>query len=197
MKKVLLIDDHDIVRFGLKSIIQSIGLAVDIFEVANVEEAKVYLRKYNFDLVISDQNLPDGKGLDLIDEFSSKHPFVVFSMFKDKMFQDKAIKHGAIGLIPKCADPFLISKLLKDYLLNGFKSSLKPDIETSSFKVKFSLNEQKVFDHLLDKKSLKEISSKMSIAYSTVYTYRNRIYKKLEIDSQKEFIELCLRYNLM
>ena len=104
MVKVLIIDDHEIFRQGLKKIINENYKDVLFVEAGNAEEASELYNKENWDIVITDINLPGRSGIDIVKElrqYDPKIPILVLSMYPEDQFAIRVIKAGASGYLSK------------------------------------------------------------------------------------------------
>ena len=103
-KKILIVDDHELVRSGLRQLIETQPNLSICNAVASVSEAKKSLKTCTPDMAIIDLSLPDGHGLDLIKYMKSKYPeiiILVFSMHNPQLFAKRAILYGAKGFLCK------------------------------------------------------------------------------------------------
>src|ERR1700731_2436184 len=120
-KKILLVDDHDLVRFGTSMLLESLGdVRCEITPCRSLEEARTACRENGpFDLVLLDLNLPDAKGLQglrtLLDEFPTQ-PFAMLTGTTDEFVIRQAQAMGAIGYLLKSWTPERIKEALKSLL---------------------------------------------------------------------------------
>ncbi|MCZ6899580.1 MAG: response regulator transcription factor, partial [Bacteroidetes bacterium] len=104
MTKVLIIDDHEIFRQGLKKIITENFQDVLFAEAGTAEEAFKLYTKENWDIVITDINLPGRSGIDIVKDLNQNHPeipILVLSMYPEEQFAIRVIKAGASGYLSK------------------------------------------------------------------------------------------------
>jgi two-component system, NarL family, invasion response regulator UvrY len=208
-KKILIVDDHPIVRDGLKRILsQAEGLTVR-GEAATGEEALARIRDAEWDLVVLDITLPGRNGLDVLREVRRerpKLPVLMLSIHSEDEFAVRAVKAGAAGYLTKdCAADDLVraiklmvtgnkfvSRALADRLIEEIqRDSTKPPHELLSDR------EYEVMTLIAAGKSMKEISAALGLSKSTVSTYRLRILEKFKLKSNAEITRYAIQNGLV
>ena len=206
--KILICDDHQIVRDGLKKILQQLP-DISIEEVGDVKEALNILKNNTFDIILQDISLPDRSGLDVLQFVKNKSPntnVLMLSMHPLEQYAIRALKLGASGYLTKntAAEELIIaintiskgekyiSKLLAANMathLNENKHEQKHDI--------LSGREFEIMINLANGKSLLEIGNEYFISNKTVSTYRSRIMTKMNFRKNTELTKYCLENKLI
>lgn len=198
MTKILLIDDHSIVRKGLLGVLERSFPGCDFLEASTMTESINFLNRDRFDIVICDISLPDGSGLEILEKFSSTMKFIMLSMHEDSIYSNRALNLGAVAYVCKGEDPQKLIDLVRSLIrkMPMLKSSIK---ETSSElpHQQLSKRETLVFLDLIKGKTSKEISKERELAASTVGTYKKRILQKLNLANERELIEYAIRNGLV
>lgn len=202
----LLVDDHPIIRNSLGNIIRSHFSAIKVFEANNYWSAQEQLKKTNFEICILDLNMPGISGLKALRLLNCDYPdlkILIFSMNDEELYSSLCIENGAKGFVTKLSDiqifieafdKILSNRIyINDQLINKYFQSKHKSEDSDPFK-KLSARENQVINLLLQGYSLKEIADQLNLVYSTVSTFRNRVYKKLKINSILQLIEVHKLY---
>jgi DNA-binding NarL/FixJ family response regulator len=199
MSKILLIDDHSIVRKGLLAVLKRSFSGADFSEADSFKKATVTLEQNQFEVVICDISLPDGSGLDILKAHSKKSHFIMLSMHEDNIYSNRALALGATSYICKGEDPQKLIDQVRN-LLNQFPVFSNPEkaqVETQFPHEKLSTNETGVFLKLIKGKTNKEIAADNNQAPSTVGTYKKRILSKMKLKTQQELLEYAIRNKIL
>ncbi|MBN9299759.1 MAG: response regulator transcription factor [Filimonas sp.] len=202
MMEILLADDHSIVRYGLKSIIKSLYHDVSIVESENFDDVIRLLDQKKFHLVVLDINMPGGNSLNMIGAIRLKQPDVrilVFTGFNDQILAFRYLQAGANGFLVKnfsekeveraiktvMDDDIYVSESVKQNFLHniGGKKKLVNPLQDLSDR------ETEVMQLLMQGKSNSEISKILSLEATTVSTYKNRLFEKLDVKNVIELID--------
>lgn len=199
MHRILIVDDHSIVRTGLE-VLLSEHLEAQIDAASDGKEAIKKIKEVPYNLLILDINMPDtdcGTLVSNIKGFRPQLPILIFSMNDESLFALHYIKLGASGFLSKNAVDediiYAVKQILKGkkYLNPELIETERPHTMTMNpFKI-LSERELTVVHHLLKGKNILEISKIMSLHTSTVGTYRTRIFEKLNIKSLVDLTELA------
>lgn len=208
--KVLLVDDHSIVRQSLEYIIRAEFPAATCTEAKNGQTCTDLLKKENFDLVILDMNLPDTDGITLTEWIRDRYPdqkILFFSTSPTTVYAKKLYQMGIMGYLNKQANVNEIAKALhtimtdnKQYLDEEFKQMLAQDFLQKSSDdpiEKLSNRELTIAQLLANGKSFEEIAAQLNIESSTIRTYKTRIYQKLDVTTLHEFLAKAKMYKLI
>jgi two-component system, NarL family, invasion response regulator UvrY len=208
-QRVLVVDDHPIVRDGLKqALARADGISVE-GEAGSSDEALAAIRRAHWDLVILDVSLPGRSGLDLLRDLRRIRPGVpvlVLSVHTEEEIAVRAIRGGAAGYLRKdCATRELVEAVR--VLLDGHKFISAAVAERLAEEIgrevsgprhtRLSDRELEVVCLVATGKSTKQIASALSVGKSTVSTYRQRIFEKLEVRSNAEITRYALRHGLV
>jgi two-component system, NarL family, invasion response regulator UvrY len=210
MQKILVCDDHSIIRRGLKYLLTSQFDNYIIIEFNAIKETISYLQTGKPDFAIFDLQLSDGNMLEEIPGIMEMHPkldILIYSMSNEDIYAKRLLKMGVKGFLNKEAEEeevlralklFLsgenyISQNLNNLLLNDLRSD-KINKNENPFAV-LSNREVEVTKYILFGKGIKEISQKMNLHANTVITYKNRLFEKLGISNIIELSNLAKLYH--
>ncbi|WP_448589574.1 response regulator [Thermodesulfobium sp.] len=207
-KTMIIVDDHAILRAGLKALIQEHQEKFNIIEEAsNGVEAIEKIKKLQPDIVILDISLPDVSGLDLIDPIkksASKAKVLILSMFEDETMIVKALKMGANGFIPKRlayneliealetvsnTDDTYIPSCLAKTVLRGMLNKEKG--------AKLSTRESQVLRYTALGYGNKEIAKKLNLSVKTIETYKLRISEKINAQRKSDLVKYAIKEGLL
>ncbi len=209
MIKIIIADDHPIVRRGLKQIIQDEKDMKVIHEAANSEDVLVFLKEHNADVMLLDISMPGKSGLDLLVDLNNIYPdlpILILSALPEEAYAKRVIKMGASGYIHKESAPELlvpaIRKVIlgKRYISSKLAEILATDITAKVSKVLHEHLSEREFEVLLligKAKKITEIAETLHISVTTVSTYRSRILEKMKMKNNSELIQYCFRHNLI
>ena len=208
MINILLVDDHAIVREGLRRIIDDTkGLNVSA-EASTGQGALALIYKNKFDLIILDISMPGINGLQTlkkIKKYNTKLPVLMLSMHAEEQYAMRAIKAGASGYLTKdSASEQLVTAINKihngrKYISQEVAELLVTDIyhdEDKKLHEYLSDREFEVFKLIVRGKNIKNIALDLIISDKTVSTYRSRILKKLEMKSTSDLIYYAIENNI-
>jgi len=209
MYKFLIVDDHSIFRQGVKMIISGAFKNAECGEAGNSAEALIKLNKEKWDMVILDINMPGRSGLDFIVDmlsFNAEIPILVLSMYAEDQMALRALKAGAKGYLTKsrAADDLIgaINRMLsgKQYITENVAELLLNEVqkkETGDVMKVLSDREYFVLMRLAAGETLTEISKSLTLSVKTIYTYRTRCMKKLNLKNMAELIRFVKDNNLI
>ena len=208
MIKILLVDDHAIVREGIRRIIDdTTGITVSA-EASTGQEALDLIWKEKYDLVILDISMPEKNGLQTLKEIKkhdAKLPVLMLSMHAEEQYAMRAIKAGASGYLTKeTASEQLVSAIRKiydgrKYISQRVAELLVTDIyhnEDKQLHEYLSDREFEIFKLIVRGSSAKIIAANLSISDKTVSTYRSRILKKMNMKSTADLIHYSIENNI-
>ena len=209
MKKILVVDDHAVVRRGLQQIISDSLDAVVVNEAKNGSEALAFARKGQYDLVLLDISLPDRTGIDVLKDlkaFQPDLPVLMLSIHPEEQYAIRALRAGASGYLTKASPPeeliTAISKVLsgEKYITATFAQQLISNLDKENAVLphqNLSDREYQVMCLLAQGRTPKQIGSDLKVSIKTVSTYRSRILEKLKIHSNAEITRYCLEHQLI
>ncbi|MFE6136338.1 MULTISPECIES: response regulator transcription factor [Bacillus] len=208
---VLIVDDHFVVREGLKLIIETSDSFQIIGEAANGEEALSFIEKKEPDVILMDLNMPKMSGLETIEALNKKQnhtPIIILTTYNEDELMLKGIELGAKGYLLKDTDRENLFRTLEAAIRGEIL--LQPDIMEKIVKYKRKeVHADKVEGNNLTEKELfvlkaiargyknKEIAFDMGIAERTVKAYLTNIYNKLGVNSRSEAVAVSIERKLI
>ncbi len=208
MKRILIIDDHTVVREGLKQILRDEFPTAQFGEARDSGEALEFLTKENWDVVILDIFLPGRNGLDIlkdIKQLKPKLPVLVHSMHSEEEFAIRALKTGASGYMSKAELPEQLIKAIhqiltgRKYISPSLAEQLAAEIEKPSDKPvheTLSNREHQIMLMIAGGKSPSQIAEELSLSIKTVSSYRARILDKMRMKTNAEIIRYSIENKL-
>jgi len=209
MIKILIADDHTIVRHGLKQIIDAELNMTAVGEARSGNEALELARKTPVDVVVLDISMPGRNGLETLKELKREHPsiaVIVLSMYPKDQYAVRVIKAGAAGYLTKEDAPEeLVAAIKKAYRGEKYISPevaglLADYIERGSSETPHNLlsdREYQVFREIGKGESITQISEELFLSVKTISTYRTRIIEKTGMTTNAEITRYCIEYNLV
>ena len=209
MIKILIADDHAIVREGLKQIVAEEKDMLVAGEAGNTNEMFELLKKENFAIIILDISMPGRSGLEALKFLKKNYPEVptlILSMFSEEQYGLRALKAGAAGYLKKVSAPTeLVSAIRKivsggKYINQSLAEKLADEYDSDRkerMHDKLSNREYQIMCLIASGKSTEEIALDLSISINTVYTYRNRILEKMHLKSNVELTQYALQNKLI
>jgi two-component system, NarL family, invasion response regulator UvrY len=208
MKTFLLVDDHVVVRSGIKILLSEIYNPAEIHEAMDGESAVAKLKERHYDLIILDIQMPKTDTLGLVEYIHITYPdakVLMFSMSAENIYAKRFMKAGAYGFISKEAPLEEITRAInmilnnKKYISDAFAEKLAEDSFSGKSGNPFndlSPREFEIVSLLLDGKTVTDISHSLNIQTSTVGTHKARLFEKLGVTNLLELKELATTYNL-
>lgn len=208
MIKILIVDDHPIVRRGLKQIVAEEFDMIVAGEAQNAKEAFELIHKQKWDVVVLDITMPDINGLEVLKQFKKERPelpVLVLSIHSEEQYAVRVLKSGGAGFMNKEAAPEELVKAIRKVVVGGkyLSSSLaeklafylesggKPLHET------LSSREFQVMYMIASGKTVKQIADKLFLSVKTVSTYRARILKKMKMKTNAELTYYAVKNSLV
>jgi two-component system, NarL family, invasion response regulator UvrY len=209
MVKILVVDDHAIVREGLKQIVaDTSGLAVT-GEAANEQETLELLRKHDFDVVLLDIAMTGRGGLEVLKQIKQEKPelpVLILSMYPEEQYAVRALKMGAAGYLTKVSAPNELINAIKKiatgrkYVSNSLAEKLAFNLEVDTEKPLhecLSNREFQVMCMIASGKTVKNIAEKLSLSVNTISTYRFRILDKMRMKTNSELTHYAIKNRLV
>jgi two-component system, NarL family, invasion response regulator UvrY len=209
MTKVLIADDHALVRAGLRQYLQDSGRFRTIAEAGSGMQVLDMLRADRFDLLILDINMPDRGGLDILKHVRASHPDVrvlVLSGYPERQYAVNVLKAGAGGYLSKDGTPDELLKAItqvlsgRRYVSASLAELLAAELDTDHDRplhAGLSEREFQIFCKLAAGQSVSEIANELSLSVKTVSTYRTRVLEKMCFKSNADITSYALRNGLM
>ncbi|HWP92849.1 MAG TPA: response regulator transcription factor [Thermodesulfobacteriota bacterium] len=208
MIKILIIDDHPIVRRGLKEIVSEEPDIVVAGEAQNSREALELIRKQKWDVVVLDITMPDSNGLEILKQLRKerpKLPVLVLSIHSEEQYAVRVLKSGGAGFMNKEAAPAELVKAIRKVVTGGkyvsptLAERLAFDLESGEKQLHENLSDREfqVLCMIASGKTVKEIANKLFLSVKTVSTYRTRILKKMKMRTNAELTYYAVRNRLV
>ncbi len=209
MIRILIADDHAIVREGLKQIVVRENDVRVTGEAGTAAELFQMLKKDDWDIVILDINMPDRSGLDSLKQIRSEYPdlpVLILSMYSEDQYGIRAIKAGAGGYLKKVSAPEELVRAIRKIVSGGkyispeLAEKLAETVEARKLAAGYealSDREYQVMCQIASGKSAENIANALNISVHTVYSYRNRILEKLHLKSNVELTQYVLQNKLI
>ena len=206
--KVLLADDHAIIREGLKQILADTEDLVVAGEAANGIELMQQVRERHWDVLVLDISMPGRSGLELIHMIKDENPelpILVLSMHHEEQYAVRALKAGALGYVTKESDGDLLVTAIRRVANGGVYISDKvaelmvrgsrPTHELLSHTL-LSDREYEVFNMLVLGKGLTEIATELSLSVKTISTHKTHIMQKMNLANTADLVRYAMAHGL-
>jgi DNA-binding NarL/FixJ family response regulator len=209
MIKVLVADDHPIVREGLKQIISTVPDIKLGGEALNGQEVLDAVSRENWDVIVLDLNMPGKDGFEVLKDLHRDYPtlpILILSIHSEDQLAVRLIKAGAAGYMTKESAPqeFINAirklhsgrKYISASLAEKLADALTVDLQAEPHSV-LSDREYQIFCFLAAGKSVHEIEKDLSISVKTVRTYRDRILEKMNMENDVELSRYAVEHKLI
>ncbi len=209
MIRVLLADDHAVVRAGLREILADTGDIAVAGEAANGQEALALIRAHDYDLAVLDMSMPGRSGIELIKLIKAEKPklkILVLSMHSEEQYAVRALKAGAAGYLGKeSAADQLVAAIRRiaaggAYVSPETAQRLALDAGRDTAALPHTLlsdREFQVFRLIANGSTVGEIARELSLSVKTVSTHKTRIMEKMGLANQAELIRYALEHKLL
>jgi len=211
MIKVFIVDDHEIIREGLKKILKEESDLIVIGEAQDGVEAleKIQIPDFECDIMLLDMNMPGRSGIDLLSDLKiikPQLPILVLSIHPEDKFALRTLKAGASGYL--CKDTALDELVVAIRKINTKGRYLSPTLaEQLAFDImpekdalpheQLSNRELEIMFMLASGKKVKDIAAELTLSISTVFTYRVRIFEKLKVKNNVELTHYAMTNKLI
>lgn len=207
--KILICDDHKIVRDGLSQILQQLKDVSLIREAGDGNEALTVLKNDFFDILLLDISLPGMSGLEILKAVKTKWPatnVLMLSMHPQEQYAIRALKLGASGYLTKdtASEELLLAvkRVSKGgkYISQSLAERLTLHLDKDTYRQKHEILSGREFEIMIkiaNGKSLQIIGDELCISDKTVSTYRSRIMSKMEFNKNTELTRYCIENNLI
>jgi len=200
--KVMLVDDHEIIRAGLRRGLQVAGDIELVCEAASGIEAEAAAEKFRPDVITLDLELPDISGLDLIPRIRQILPecsFVILTMYPETEYLQKALSAGASAFLGKESSLADLISTIRSIAINPrtFISPFTARAFTPQEKPILTSQELRILSLLVEGSTIKGISDLLFISTATTKTHINHIYAKLEAKNRAQAVATSLRLGIV
>ena len=209
MARVLIADDHAMIRAGLRRWLEQDRSIEAVGEAASGAETLQQLREGAWDLVVLDINMPDRSGIDILRHVRTAHPHtavLVLSGFPEQQYALNLLRGGAAGYVAKDQAPAEILRAVHTVLggeryvsdaLSDALASSPADLSDQPLHASLSQREFQILCKLARGRSVSQIAQELCISVKTVSTYRARIFEKMQMDSNAALTVYALRNELI
>jgi two-component system, NarL family, invasion response regulator UvrY len=209
MIKILVADDHTIVREGLKQIVGEVGDMMVADEAGNGQEALSKIREGDYDVVLLDISMPGRSGLEVLKDIRAerpKLPVLILSMHSEEQYAIRALRAGASGYLTKASAPDeLIGAIRKvsrggKYVTASLAEQLALELDVDTQKPPHEMlsdREYQVMLMLASGKAVKEIADELCLSVKTISTYRSRILEKMNMKKNTELMRYAIQNGLV
>lgn len=198
--RVLIVDDHAVVRRGTMNIVTDRFPASTFSEASTLREAMIVLESTDFDLVILDISLPDGSGLNLLDALRERHPglpVIVLSMHHETEYAQRCLTLGARGYLSKNSAPEELEEAMEAILDGGiFVSPALLTGNATTAMDRLSRQERDVARRLAQGETMTQIAQALGVSVTTASTYRGRAMRKLGVSTTSGLIRFLVERGL-
>lgn len=211
MIRILIADDHAILRVGLRQILSESGDVVVAGEASNGTEVLAKVRAEKFDTLVLDMSMPGKSGIDLIKQIKNEHPklpILVLSMHKEDLYAVRALKAGASGYLCKdnaesqldqairkvAGGGLFISPAVAEKLALGALAGRVTDAPPHTL---LSDREYYIFQQLVAGQTVTDIAHKLNLSVKTVSTHKTRILQKMNLANAAELIHYAIKHELV
>jgi len=209
MLRILIADDHGVVRKGLRQILLDEFPTAKIEEVADAEELIKKVMGDKWDVVVSDLSMPGRSGLDALQQIKLSHPqlpVLILSIHPEEQYALRALKSGASGYLSKDTAPDELVKAVqkvllgKKYISQSIAEKLADNFSSENNLYPHESLSDREFDVmklLANGKSVSEIADMLSLSVTTVSTYRARVMVKMNLKSNSDLTKYALENKLI
>lgn len=209
MIRVLVADDHAVVRKGLAHILSELDCAVLIEEASTGKEVLRLGQEQGYDLILLDIALPDMNGLEVLKQLHATRPnmpILMLSIYPERQYATRALRAGAAGYLTKDSAPSELLTAVKrilaghKYISPALAELLADDlISDASDEPHRSLSDRElqVLCLLGEGRTVSEIAAYLGLSVKTISTYRSRILQKLRLSTTAELIQYAVRHELV
>jgi two-component system invasion response regulator UvrY len=209
MQRVLIADDHSIIREGLKQILSENLFIQEIDEASNGDDALQKLLNNDYDLAVLDVSMPGKNGIEVLKNIKKEKPelhVLILSMHSEQQYAVRALRAGASAYLTKNSVKIEIAKAL-EYVVRGdrYVSKEFSDIlnhrneiaRSARLHEKLSDREFQVLRLIASGKTVTDIAKKLSLSVQTISTYRTRIMQKMNMRNNSELTFYAIRKDLL
>jgi DNA-binding NarL/FixJ family response regulator len=206
--RIVMADDHAIVREGLKRIVGEVPDLQVVGEAADGTQVMQRVRELEFDVLVLDLSMPGRSGMELIKLVKAEKPrlrILVLSMHQETQYAVRAIKSGASGYLTKESAPAQLEQAIRKIAAGGAYISAEvaeqlalgamPGSEAAPHE-SLSDREFQVFRLLVDGTSVTEIANRLSLSVKTVSTHKSNLMHKLGVANQSELVRYAMKHGL-
>jgi two-component system invasion response regulator UvrY len=209
MTRILLVDDHPVVRQGIKQVLSGAFHPALVGEAANAEEGMIEVRNTDWDVMVLDISLPGASGLDLLKDLRRERPtlpVLVLSMHPPDQFARRAMNAGASGYLTKDSSPTELVKAVGEVMagrryldpavIEDMAMNVQPARDQRPHEV-LSDREYQVLRMIASGLTVSQVAARLSLSVKTVSTYRARVLEKMNMKTTAELMHYGIQQNLV
>ncbi|MBC7720782.1 MAG: response regulator transcription factor [Pedobacter sp.] len=207
MKRIILADDHSFIRLGLIQILKDEYPSVEIKEVADGESLVQEVIKNDWDLVISDLDMPGRNGLEALEQIKlikPNLPVLILSIYAEDLYAVRVLRAGASGYLNKNAAPYELIKAIqriqlgKKYITPEIAEKLLINLNTGKKPHELLSNREfEIFKLLAFGKTVTHIAESLALALTTISTHRSRIMEKLNLNTNSDLTRYAIAHHII
>ena len=209
MIRILIADDHPIVRQGFKQVLSETADLVVADEAGNGREVLALVARRDYDVILLDISMPEKTGLEVLKELKAVNPRIpvlILSIYPEEQYAIRALKAGASGYLTKASAPDeLISAIRKvsrggKYISSSLAEKLAYEVGGDAGKAPHETLSDREYQILLliaSGKTVSDIAGEMCLSVKTVSTYRSRILDKMKMKNNAELTTYAIRNKLV
>lgn len=205
--RLLLVDDHAVVREGVKRILAGVPDIVVAGEAEHAREVYEMLAADAFDLVLLDVSLPNHNGLEILKHLHTAYPdlpILIYSVHPERQYVVRALQEGAAGYLLKSSAPRELVTAIRHiaqgerYISAELVHHLVHEVAGTERPLHAALTprEEQVMRGLVAGQALKEIAHEMGLSVKTISTHRRRLLDKLRLDSTADLVRYAIQHGL-
>lgn len=206
-KHILIVDDHEVIRKGVKQILGGLGPGLNLYESMDGDSMLEHFRQKKIDLLVMDIHLPNTDSIRMVELVSIRYPgtyILIFSMLPEHIYGRRMLSAGAKGFLPKLStideirgafDRALKHKTYISPQLSNLLGKEEGDHVGSDPFRQLSDREFEIVNLLLSGCSISSIGQRLNLKHSTVGTYKARIFEKLQVRTIFELKDMAMLYN--
>jgi DNA-binding NarL/FixJ family response regulator len=211
MSRILIADDHAVVRAGYRQFLEADPSITEVGEAASGDETLDALRRGQWDLLLMDIHMPDRSGLDILKHVSASFPDIrvlIMSGLPEEQYARNVLRAGASGYLSKDGSPEELLRAVRlvlkgrRYISAALAESIAADLDNSSdqngpLHTSLSTREFQIFCKLAAGMAVNRIANELSLSIKTVSTYRGRVLEKMGFKSNADITTYALRNGLI
>lgn len=209
MIRVLLADDHSMVRAGLRELLTATGDISVVGEATNGQEVLTAVREGGFEVLVLDMSMPGRSGIELIKLVKAEQPklrILILSMHSEEQYAVRAVRAGAVGYLTKESAPDELVAAIQR-VASG-RAYITPETaerlvrDTSSDQEgpahsRLSNREYEVFRMIAGGRTVTDIAGELKLSVKTISTHKARVMDKMNLSSQSELVRYAVRHGLL
>jgi two-component system invasion response regulator UvrY len=209
MTRILLVDDHPVVRQGIKQVLAGAFEPAVVGEASTAEEGMNEINSTEWDVLVLDLSLPGTNGIDMLKDLRRERPtlpVLVLSMHSPDQFARRAMNAGALGYLTKDSSPTELVKAVGEVMagrrylnaavMQELASSLEPDHDQPPHEA-LSDREYQVFRMIGSGLTVSQVATRLSLSVKTVSTYRARVLEKMGMKTTAELMHYGIQQGLV